>query len=248
MLNILLSNDDGVLSPGLLALREKLSEIATVTVIAPETDFSGSSSSITLQNPLRVKQLDTNYYALSGTPADCVHAALSGLISFQPDLVITGINNNANLGDDVIYSGTFSAAYEGRSLNFPSIALSMVSNAIEPNYETGAMVAAYLVEKLMQNAFRYCAVLNVNIPDCDYALLKGYKITRLGKRQASGPIQKGRDPRGNDFFWIGHKGRAQNTDDVSTDFYAVKNGYVSITPVSLNMIDEKMFSALQDIF
>lgn len=235
MLKILISNDDGVLAKGLLVLREKLAELAQIIVIAPEVDCSGTSSSLTLGNPLRITELDKNYYALRGTPTDCVHAALSGLLPEIPDMVITGINNRSNLGDDIIYSGTFAAAYEGRYLRFPAIALSMVSISAEPYFETAAKVCADLIKTFINHPFEHSGVLNVNIPDVPYEQIKGIKITTLGRRHPPNPIEKGVDPRGNPYFWLGARGKAMNSEDKSSDFNAIKEGYVSISPVNLDL-------------
>lgn len=247
MLKILISNDDGVLAKGLLVLREKLAEIAQIIVIAPEIDCSGTSSSLSLGNPLRITELDDNYYALRGTPADCVHAALSGLLPEIPDMVITGINNRSNLGDDIIYSGTFAAAYEGRYLRFPAISLSMVSISAEPHFETGAEVCAQLIKTFFNHRFEHCGVLNVNIPDIPYEKLKGVKITHLGRRTSPNPIEKGIDPRGNPYFWLGARGKAMYPEDESSDFKAVMDGYVSVSPVNLNLTCKSTLEKLQQL-
>jgi len=248
MLKILLSNDDGVLAPGLLILREALKQIAHVTVIAPETDSSGGASSLTLTNVLRVRELEKDFYSLRGTPADCVHAALTGLLSFTPDIVISGINDRSNLGDDVIYSGTFGAAYEGRKLKFPAIALSMVSKSNTPKFETAAAVCLRLIECFHNKAYFNQGVINVNVPDIEYKNIKGIKITKLGQRPYSHPIVKQSDPRGNDFFWLGARREPENLSDPHTDFYAVAHHYVSVSPVSLSLSDENLISELTDFF
>jgi 5'-nucleotidase len=247
MLKILLSNDDGILAPGLLKLRDYLKEIAYVVVIAPETDSSGGGSSISLSSVLRVQQIEKDFFALKGTPADCVHAALTGLLPFTPDLVVSGINNRSNLGDDIIYSGTFGAAFEGRKLKFPAMALSMVSHAKEPNFETGAKVCLDIIEKLQNQTFYKQGVLNINIPDLDYKEIKGVKITKLGQRPLSNPIIKHVDPRGNDFFWLGSR---KDPEDYcpNSDFYAVKNHYVSLSPINTVFMDENLASDLSEMF
>lgn len=246
MLKILLSNDDGILAPGLLKLREYLKEIAYVVVMAPEIDSSGGGSSISLSSVLRVNQLEKDVYAIKGTPADCVHAALTGLLPFTPDLVISGINNRSNLGDDIIYSGTFGAAFEGRKLKFPAMALSMVSHAPYPNFDTGAKVCIDIIEILQNNTFYQQGVLNINIPDIDYELIKGMKVTRLGQRPLSNPIIKQLDPRGNEYFWLGSRNEPMEQDP-NSDFCAVKNQYVSISPVNTVSSDEFLISNLSQI-
>ena len=248
MLKILLSNDDGVLAPGLLLLRETLKQMAHVTVIAPETDSSGGGSSISLSSVIRVTELEKDYYSMRGTPADCVHAALTGFLSFTPDIVISGINYRSNLGDDIIYSGTFGAAYEGRKLKFPSIAMSMVSRSATPKYETAAKVCVQLIESMQNKAYFSQGVLNVNVPDVEYVHLKGIKLTRLGQRPYSEPIIRQKDPRGNDFFWLGLRKEPENLDDPHTDFHAIANHFVSVSPVNLNLSDENLLSELTEIF
>jgi len=248
MLKILVTNDDGFLAPGIITLREALQTIAAVTVIAPEIDGSGFSSSLSLNNPLRVKQLDNDFYVVKGTPADCVHMALSGFLTFVPDLVISGINNRSNLGDDIIYSGTVAAAYEGRGLNYPAIALSMASDSVSPHYDTGAQVCIKLIEQMLSQSYCQQGVLNVNVPDVEYSMLNGVKITIVGKRQAPQPIERGTDPRGNEYLWMGVRGNAANPDDVRTDFYAINNGYVSISPLSLEYTDYNHLDTMQSLF
>lgn len=248
MMKILLSNDDGVLAPGLLVLRERLSQIGHVTVIAPESDSSGSSSALTLSQPIRIKELEKDYFSLKGTPADCVHAALTGLLNFIPDIVISGINNRSNLGSDIIYSGTFAAAYEGRTLNYPAISLSMVSHSKTPKYDTAAQVCIDIINTFNANTFFTSGVLNVNVPDVDYTALKGTKITNFGNRPLSQPIIHGTDPRGSSYFWLGSRKTPEDTADTRTDFYAVKHGYVSMSPFNLNMTCVDMFSQLIKLF
>jgi 5'-nucleotidase len=248
MLNILVTNDDGILAPGILALRDALSAIAKVTVVAPDVDGSGLSSSLSLNVPFRLKQIEKDFYALRGTPTDCVHAVISGLLPIQPDIVISGINNSANLGDDIIYSGTVSAAFEGRHLTYPSIALSMVSGSNQPLYETGTKVCIELLEKLLTQSYRHYGVLNVNIPNIPYQELKGIKITQVGRRGPPQMVQKGVDPRGAEYYWMGARGKALNADDETTDFYAVEHQYVSVSPLSLNYTDFVHFERMQKLF
>lgn len=247
-MKILLSNDDGILAPGLKALYEGLTKIADVTVIAPEKESSGMSSSITLLHPLRINQINKNFYSINGTPADCVHAALSGLLDFTPDMVISGLNNRSNLGDDVIYSGTFAAAYEGRMLNYPALALSMNSNNINPKFETGVKVCMEIVEKLHAQSYFKSGVLNINIPDVDFTAIKGYKITQFGHRPISENIVKGVDPRGCSYFWLGKRRDPERFDDPHTDFYALRHGYVSISPFNTKMSNQQAIAELQEFF
>jgi 5'-nucleotidase len=248
MLNILITNDDGILAPGILALRDALKTIAHVTVIAPEVDGSGFSSSLSLNNPIRIHELDDNFFALRGTPADCIHLALSGFLSFTPDIVISGINNRSNLGDDIIYSGTVAAAYEGRYLTYPSLALSMVSESKSPNYDTGSQVCIKLIEQMISKSYRHYGVMNVNVPDVPYEKLKGYRITKIGRRGLSQPVQKGFDPRGNEYFWMGARGNPLNAEDEQTDFNAIHQGFVSISPLSLEYTDYEHFDRMKSLF
>lgn len=248
MLRILITNDDGFLAPGLLALREALSAMAEVIVIAPEVDGSGFSSSLTLNNPFRIFEIDKNYYALRGTPADCVHAALAGLLAFTPDMVISGINNSANLGDDIIYSGTVAAAYEGRFLTYPSIALSMVSHSTQPHYQTGTQVCIDIIHQLLKQTYRHHGVLNVNIPDIPYEKLKGTRVTKVGRRDVPKNVQRGVDPRGKEYYWMGERGRPMNANDEQTDFYAINHGYVSISPLSIEFTDHQHFQKMAGLF
>lgn len=248
MIKILLSNDDGVLAPGLRAIYEGLSKNAQVTVIAPEKESSGMSSSISLLQPLRITQLDKDFYSLNGTPADCVHAALTGLLDFIPDIVISGINNRSNLGDDIIYSGTFAAAFEGRMLSYPALALSMNSQSVTPRYDTGVQVCSHILEKLHAQSFFKSGILNINIPDIPFEDIKGYKITQFGHRPLSHSIVKRVDPRGNQYFWLGARQDPAELDDPHTDFYAVKHGFVSISPFNTLMSNQEVISDLQSFF
>lgn len=248
MLNILLSNDDGILAPGLITLKDRLKEFAQVTVMAPETDSSGASSSITLSNPIRVKQLADGYFSVRGTPADCVHAALSGFLPFTPDIVISGINNRSNLGEDVFYSGTLAAAFEGRHLKYPAIALSMVSSKKEPHFETGAEICVRLIEDLIKNDYQHSGVFNVNIPDLPLSEICGIRLTQVGKRSPSQPIEQGVDPRGGDFFWLGPRGLPILPIPSDSDFAAVRHNFVSVSPISLDLTDMHHFKRMQNLF
>ncbi len=194
-MNILLSNDDGYQAPGLSALADGLSQLAEITVVAPERNRSGASNSLTLEHPLRAVTAENGFIRVDGTPTDCVHLAITGLLEREPDMVIAGINAGANLGDDVLYSGTVAAATEGRFLGYPAIALSM--NEFNPQYyKTGVRVAVELVSHLQQDPLAADTIINVNIPDLPYDQLKGYQVTRLGHRHKAEPVVKSTDQGG----------------------------------------------------
>jgi 5'-nucleotidase len=231
MMRILLSNDDGVVAPGIAALERVLSTFAEVVVVAPDRDRSGASNSLTLDAPLRVVQLENGYYRVNGTPTDCVHLALTGLLEFEPDLVISGINNGANLGDDVLYSGTVAAAMEGRFLGLPAIAVSLAGQV---HYETAAAVALRLVRQLARSGLPADTILNVNVPDLPAAELTGLAATRLGNRHRAEATVKGTDPRGKQIYWIGPAGNEQDAGP-GTDFHAVREGSVSVTPIGVDL-------------
>jgi len=238
-MKILISNDDGVLAPGILALANELAKIATIEVMAPDRNRSGASNSLTLSRPLRVRQLDNGHYSVEGTPTDCVHLALTGFLDSDIDLVVSGINDGANLGDDIIYSGTVAAAMEGRNLGLPSIAVSMVGDNIE-HYDTAAIIIRQLITQLNNNHLPLQLILNINIPDLPIKKIKGFEVTRLGKRHCAEPMIKEQDPRGRAIYWVGPPGEASDAGP-GTDFYAIKNGFVSITPLHLDMTHYKAF-------
>jgi 5'-nucleotidase len=232
-MKILVSNDDGYQSPGLLALVAALESIAEVVVVAPERDRSGASNSLTLDRPLRASRTERGFIRVDGTPTDCVHLAITGLLEKEPDLVVAGINHGPNLGDDVIYSGTVAAATEGRFLGLPAIALSI--DAFEPRFlETAARVGVRLVEQLRTLPLEANLILNVNVPDIPYEEIKGFSTTRLGHRHKAEPVVASRDPRGRTIYWVGPAGPEQDAGP-GTDFYAVRNGYVSITPLQVDL-------------
>ena len=232
-MKILVSNDDGYQSPGLLALVSALSTIAEVTVVAPERDRSGASNSLTLDVPLRVARADNGFIRVDGTPTDCVHLAITGLLDEEPDLVVAGINHGPNLGDDVIYSGTVAAATEGRFLGLPAIAVSM--NAFQPRYlETAGRVAVKLVQGLAQAPLEASTILNVNVPDLPFEALAGFAATRLGHRHKAEPVVAGQDPRGRTIYWVGPAGPEQDAGP-GTDFHALRTGFVSITPLQVDL-------------
>lgn len=241
-MRILVSNDDGVHAPGIRALANEMASIADIDVVAPDRNRSGASNSLTLARPLSVKQLDNGYYSVEGTPTDCVHLALTGFLNPVADIVVSGINNGANLGDDVLYSGTVAAAMEGRYLGFPSIAFSMVGDNIQ-YYDTAATIARQLILKMSANMLPSQTILNVNIPDLPLNEIKGVQVTRLGTRHGAEPIVKEHDPRGRPIYWIGLPGAAADAGP-GTDFYAVNNNWVSITPLHLDMTHYKVFDRL----
>lgn len=244
-MNILVSNDDGVNAPGIRALASQMALIGKVTVIAPDRNRSGASNSLTLTRPLRVKQLDNGYYSVEGTPTDCVHLALTGFLDFKLDIVVSGINAGANLGDDILYSGTVAAAMEGRSLGLPAIAISMVGENIQ-HYDTAANVARHMVLKMQKEMLPSQVILNVNVPDVPLAQIKGIEITRLGTRHAAEPSIREVDPRGRDIYWIGQPGLEADAGP-GTDFYAVNNKSISVTPLHLDMTNYKVFSKLSEM-
>ncbi|MEE4246926.1 MAG: 5'/3'-nucleotidase SurE [Kangiellaceae bacterium] len=232
-MNILLSNDDGYFAPGLEALHQELSKSHQVTVVAPDRNCSGASSSLTLEIPLRVKQTKQGFFSVTGTPTDCVHLGMYKVLDHKPDIVVAGINTGANLGDDVLYSGTVAAAIEGRSLGTPAIAVSLVGKDCQ-HYATAAKVIAHILSKMSDNPMPDNKVLNVNVPDVPFEQIKGYRITRLGSRHRVDTIIPTKDPKGREVYWIGPMPGAQDESE-GTDFYAVDQGYVSITPVTVDM-------------
>lgn len=241
-MKILISNDDGVHAPGLAHLAEALSKVGNVTVVAPDRNRSGVSNSLTLDHPLRVVTTANGFYSVNGTPTDCVHIAVTGLLKEMPDIVVAGINEGSNLSDDVLYSGTVAAATEGRFLGLPSVAFSLAGPRCE-HYDTAAQVAKNLVERLRMTPLTYDTILNVNIPDVPFSDLKGIQVTRLGTRHIAEPTIKALDPRGRKIFWIGAPGPEQDAGP-GTDFYAVNSGYVSITPLHLDLTQYKVLDEL----
>ena len=241
-MRILLSNDDGYQAPGLAALAEALRDLATIDVVAPERNRSGASNSLTLEMPIRAVSMPNGFISVDGTPTDCVHLAITGLLDEEPDMVIAGINSGANMGDDVLYSGTVAAATEGRFLGFPAIAVSMASHNPD-HYAAGARVATNLVERLKRHPLPADTILNVNVPDVPYASLKGIQATRLGHRHKAEPVIKSRDPRGKTIYWVGPAGPEQDAGP-GTDFHAVRNGYVSVTPLQEDLTRHAVIESL----
>ncbi len=232
-MRILLSNDDGYFAPGLAALERALSPLGTVTVVAPERDRSGASNSLTLDRPLSVRRAGNGYYHVNGTPTDCVHLAVTGLLPELPDVVVSGINHGANMGDDTIYSGTVAAATEGFLLGIPSIAVSLVA-AGHDHFDTAGRVAAELVERFRKQRVEGSVLLNVNVPDVPYELLQGMQVTRLGKRHKAEPVMKASTPRGETVYWVGAAGGAQDAGE-GTDFHAAASNRVSVTPLQMDL-------------
>ncbi len=239
-MRILISNDDGVMAPGIRVLANELASIAEIDVIAPDRNRSGASNSLTLSRPLSIHRLENGYYSVEGTPTDCVHLGLTGFLDTNADIVVSGINDGANLGDDVLYSGTVAAAMEGRFLGLPAVAVSMVGNQNIHHYQTAAVIAKKLVLKLNTHRLPAQTILNVNVPDLPLEKIRGIEVTRLGKRHCDKPIVKDTDPRGRPIYWIGPPGSEADAGP-GTDFYAVTQGFVSITPMHLDMTHYKIF-------
>lgn len=232
-MRILLSNDDGYLAEGLLTLAQALAHYADISVVAPDKNRSAASNSLTLDLPLRAQRSDNGFIRVDGTPTDCVHLAITGLLEHEPDMVIAGINHGANLGDDVLYSGTVAAATEGRFLGFPAIAISLTA-AYPQHFDTAAQVAVTLMQQIINKPLPQDTLLNVNVPDIPLKSLKGYQVTRLGQRHKAEPVIKAQDQRGREIYWVGPPGSEQDAG-VGTDFYAIKSGYVSVTPLQLDL-------------
>lgn len=232
-MRILLSNDDGYFAPGLAALARALAPLAEITVVAPERDRSGASNSLTLDRPLMLRQAPSGFYYVNGTPTDCVHLAVTGMMEHLPDIVISGINHGANMGDDTIYSGTVAAATEGYLLGIPSVAVSLAGHNAQ-HFDTAARVVADLVRRIQAQPPTEPMLLNVNVPDCPGDELEGYSVTRLGKRHKAESVVKTTNPRGQTVYWVGAAGAAQDAGE-GTDFFAVANGRVSITPLQMDL-------------
>jgi 5'-nucleotidase len=232
-MRVLISNDDGYQSPGLRILAEALSGLGDVTVVAPDRDRSGASNSLTLTVPIRADRAENGYLRVEGTPTDCVHLAITGLLDYEPDIVVAGINHGPNLGDDVIYSGTVAAATEGRFLGLPAMAVSVDAH-LPKHLETAGRVAARLVRNLTREAFEPNIILNVNVPDLPYEELRGFAATRLGHRHRAEPVTPAKDPRGRTVYWVGPAGPEQDAGP-GTDFHALRKGLVSVTPLQVDL-------------
>lgn len=243
-MKILVSNDDGYLATGINTLAKALSEIADIVVVAPDRNHSGASNSLTLHTPLRIHKVEENRYFVNGTPSDCVHLALSGFLEIDPDIVVSGINHGANLGDDVIYSGTVAAAMEGRFLGFPAIAVSLVGHHAK-HFDTAARVACDLIARLQRSPLPSDVILNVNVPDRPYAELNGVVAARLGFRHRSEPLVRTKDPHGRTIYWIGPAGAGQDAGP-GTDFEALENGSVAVTPLKVDLTRHEAVPRIAD--
>ena len=244
-MKILLSNDDGYMAQGIRVLHRKLSDLAEVTVVAPDRNRSGASNSLTLDVPLRVLEIEPGLYCVQGTPTDCVHLAITGFFDFEHDMVVSGVNDGANLGDDVLYSGTVAAAIEGRFLGLPTLAVSLCTRpGSGGHFETGAAVAHRLIAEMLARPLDASLILNVNVPDVPLEALRGFRGTRLGYRHRSEPIIPARDPRGRPVYWVGPAG-AQQDAGPGTDFHAIDAGYVSVTPLQIDLTRHAALPSLQ---
>ena len=244
-MRVLVSNDDGVDAPGIRALAKGLREAGhEVLVVAPDRDRSGASNSLTLDAPIRVVQLDAQTWKVYGTPTDCVHVAITGMLEIEPDIVVSGINNTANLGDDVIYSGTVAAAMEGRFLGLPAVAMSLVTadhNGL--HYESAARAAVEIVERLRTDPLPADTILNVNVPDLPWSEIRGFETSRLGNRHRAEPCTPQQDPRGRQWWWIGAAGQEADAGP-GTDFNAVRSGHIAISPIH---VDLTRYQALEQV-
>jgi 5'-nucleotidase len=243
-MHILLSNDDGYSAEGLNALAKALRPLAEITVVAPERNRSGASNSLTLDRPLRVSTAENGFIKVDGTPTDCVHLAITGLLDREPDMVFAGINHGANLGDDVIYSGTVAAATEGRFLGLPAVAISLAGSAPQ-HFDTAARVAVALLERIREEPLPADTILNVNVPDLPWQALQGFKSTRLGQRHKAEPVIRAMDPRGREIYWVGAAGPEQDAGP-GTDFHAIRNNYVSVTPLQIDLTRYERIQTLAD--
>ena len=239
-MRILISNDDGYQAQGLRTLAAALADLAEIIVVAPDRNRSGASSSLTLETPLRVEQVEPNVYYVNGTPTDCVHIAITGLLEPDPDMVISGINHGANLGDDVLYSGTVAAAMEGRFLGVPALAVSLVLDE-DGNFGTAAAVTRRLVERMIEDPLPKDTILNVNVPDLPLESLEGFVTTRLGFRHKSEPVLKALDPKNRPVYWIGPAGAGQDAGP-GTDFHAIAARRVAVTPIKVDLTDHRSIS------
>jgi 5'-nucleotidase len=242
-MRILLSNDDGYFAPGLEALADALAGLGEIVVVAPEQNRSGASNSLTLDRPLFLKQAPSGFHFVNGTPTDCVHLAVTGMLEYLPDIIVSGINLGANMGDDTIYSGTVAAATEGFLLGIPSIAVSLTSFEGK-HFATAGRIARELVERFVRDPIREPVLLNVNVPDMPYAELQGTEVTRLGRRHKAEPVVKMRSPRNETVYWVGAAGAAADAGP-GTDFNAVERGCVSITPLQVDLTHAAQMSGIQ---
>jgi 5'-nucleotidase len=242
-MRILLSNDDGYFAPGLACLAEALSAIADIIVVAPERDRSGASNSLTLDRPLKLRKSHNGFYYVNGTPTDCVHLAVTGMLDTLPDMVVSGINDGANMGDDTIYSGTVAAATEGFLLGIPSLAISLAGFSAG-NFATAARIATEIVQRFENDRLHGTVLLNINVPDVAYVELQGIEVTRLGRRHKAEPVIKSKSPRGETVYWVGAAGPAQDAGE-GTDFLAIKRNRVSITPLQIDLTRYSQLDAVK---
>lgn len=242
-MTLLLSNDDGYFATGLRVLHDALLPLGKIDVVAPERDRSGASNSLTLDRPLTLRTAPNGFKFVNGTPTDCVHLAVTGLIEPLPDLVVSGINHGANMGDDTVYSGTVAAATEGYLLGVPSMAISLVGKEAT-HFKSAGRIARQLGEMLLAKPFGQAVLLNVNVPDLPFEEIRGFKVTRLGKRHKAEPVIKTTNPRGEVVYWVGPAGAAQDNGP-GTDFHAVSEGYVSITPLRLDLTHTDQLDAVR---
>jgi 5'-nucleotidase len=243
-MRILLSNDDGYFAPGLEALAAALAPLAQVTVVAPERDRSGASNSLTLDRPLRLRRAANGFYFVNGTPTDCVHLAVTGMLDHIPDMVVSGINLGANMGDDTIYSGTVAAAMEGYLLGVPAIAMSLTDKR-GAHFEAAARIARDLVARFQEHGFPQPMLLNVNVPDLPYEGIGGLRVTRLGRRHKAEPVVPQVTPRHETVYWVGAAGAAADAGD-GTDFHAVAQGCVSVTPLQIDLTHTGQLNLVKD--
>lgn len=243
-MRILLSNDDGYFAPGLAYLAEALSVIADIVVVAPERDRSGASNSLTLDRPLSLRKSHNGFFYVNGTPTDCVHLAVTGMLDTLPDMVVSGINDGANMGDDTIYSGTVAAATEGFLLGVPSLAISLASFSAG-NFATAARIATEIVQRFEGDKLPAPVLLNVNVPDVPYDELQGMEVTRLGRRHKAEPVIKSKNPRGDTVYWVGAAGPAQDTGE-GTDFLAIQRKRVSVTPLQIDLTRYGQLDAVKE--
>ncbi|MCC7258046.1 MAG: 5'/3'-nucleotidase SurE [Gammaproteobacteria bacterium] len=241
-MKILLSNDDGYQAEGLATLALALSDLAELTIVAPDRNQSGASHSLTLEAPLRVARTREGIYYVNGTPTDCVHLAITGLLEHEPDMVIAGINHGANLGDDVLYSGTVAAAVEGRFLGLPAIAVSLAGTAPR-HFDSAGQAIRLLLQQLQSTPLPSDTILNINVPDLPYGEIAGFAATRLGYRHRSEPVIETRDPKGRPVFWVGAAGAGQDAGP-GTDFHAIEHGRVSVTPLQFDLTRHTALDAL----
>lgn len=242
-MHILITNDDGYLAPGIKILAQELSQVAEISMVAPDRNKSGASNSLTLTRPLRVEQSTDGSYYVDGTPTDCVHLALSGLLEQAPDMVVSGINAGPNLGDDVLYSGTVAAAMEGRYLGLPAIAVSLVGKPAR-HYQSAAQITRRVVERLTLNPLPDDTLLNINVPDLPIDEVPAIQATRLGFRHKAESMVRQSDPYGRPVYWVGPPGEAQDAGP-GTDFYAVEHATASVTPMQIDLTRHHGIEPLQ---